>query len=31
MRKDKSYEVKTLRLNNKFKGFWIDSSQFTKL
>ena len=29
--KDKTYEVKTFRLNNKDEGFWVDSSQFTKL
>ena len=31
MRKDKSYEVKTLRLNDRDQGFWIDKSQFAKL
>ena len=30
-RKDKTYEVKTFRLNNRDQGFWVDSSQFTKL
>jgi len=29
--KDKTYEVKTFRLNNKDQGFWVDSSQFSKL
>ena len=29
--KDKTYEVKTIRLHNKDQGFWINSSQFTKL
>ena len=29
--KDKTYEVKTFRLNNKDQGFWVDSSQFRKL
>ena len=26
-----TYEVKTIRLNNKTQGFWIDSSQWKKL
>ena len=29
--KEKTYEVKTFRLNNKDQGFWVDSSQFRKL
>ena len=29
--KEKTYEVKTFRLNNRDQGFWVDSSQFTKL
>jgi len=29
--KDKTYEVKTFRLNNNDQGFWVDSSQFRKL
>ena len=29
--KEKTYEVKTLRINNRDQGFWIESSQFTKL
>ena len=29
--KNKTYEVKTFRLNNRDQGFWVDSSQFTKL
>jgi hypothetical protein len=29
--KDKTYEVKTFRLNNKDQGFWVESSQFRKL
>ena len=28
---NKSYEVKTLRLNDRDQGFWIDKSQFAKL
>jgi|TARA_B110000438_G_scaffold294200_1_gene335249 hypothetical protein len=29
--KDDTYEVKTFRLNNRDQGFWVESSQFTKL
>lgn len=29
--KGMKYEVKTIRLNNKTQGFWIDSSQWRKL
>lgn len=29
--REKTYEVKTFRLNNKDQGFWVDSSQFRKL
>jgi hypothetical protein len=29
--KDKTYEVKTFRLNNRDQGFWVESSQFRKL
>jgi len=29
--KEKTYEVKTLRINNRDQGFWIESSQYTKL
>ncbi len=29
--KEKTYEVKTLRVNNKDQGFWIESDQFRKL
>tara|TARA_B100000809_G_scaffold77214_1_gene75024 strand:- start:92 stop:547 length:456 start_codon:yes stop_codon:yes gene_type:complete len=29
--KEKTYEVKTFRLNNRDQGFWVESSQFNKL
>ena len=29
--REKTYEVKTFRLNNRDQGFWVESSQFTKL
>lgn len=29
--KDKTYEVKTFRLNNRDQGFWVESNQFRKL